>query len=231
MVKTANPKHIAIILDGNRRWAVNHHVSAEKGHREGSKNLERIVNAAIDKGTKILTVYALSTENFSNRSKREIKYLLELMRHFLIERRAKLMEIGARLNILGDISVFPERVQKTINETSEILKNNKKLVLNMAVNYGGRQDIIQAVKEIVKKRILPEKITEKTVSDNLYTAGEDDPDLIIRTGGRVRLSNFLLWQGSYSEWYFTSVLWLDFSPREFNKALEEYHRRKRNFGK
>ncbi len=231
MVKIADPRHVAIILDGNRRWAVKHHVSAEKGHREGSKNLERIVNAAIGKGTRILTVYALSAENFSNRSKREIKYLLELMRHFLIERRAKLMEVGAKLNILGDISVFPKRVQKTINETSEILKHNKKLVLNMAVNYGGRQDIIQAVKKIVIDRIHPEKITEKTLSNNLYTAGEEDPDLIIRTGGRVRLSNFLLWQGSYSEWYFTSVLWPDFSPREFNKALAEYHRRKRNYGK
>lgn len=231
MARVANPKHIAIILDGNRRWAVRHRVSTEKGHREGSKNLERIVNAAIDKGIRILTVYALSTENYSNRSKREIKYLLKLMRHFMIERRAKLMKVGAKLNILGDISVFPKRVQKTINETVEMLKNNKKLVLNMAINYGGRQEIIRAVKTIVKKRILPERITEKTVSDNLYTAGEDDPDLIIRTGGRVRLSNFFLWQGSYSEWYFTSVQWPDFSPREFNKALAEYHRRKRNFGK
>ena len=224
------PKHIGLILDGNRRWAEKNNVSVREGHRAGAVNLERLVQAAVKRGVKILTIYALSTENLAKRSKGELVSLFELLRYFMINKRKKLDKEGAQLNILGDISVFPARVKKSIEDTVSTLKGNKKIVINMALNYGGRQEIIRAMRKIAAKKIKPEHITERVIESNLDTAGQPDPDLIIRTGGKVRLSNFLLWQGSYSELYFTDTLWPDFSAAELDRAIRSLEREQRNYG-
>lgn len=222
------PYHIGVILDGNRRWARQRGLSIFEGHKKGAENLGKMVKLCIKKGIKILTVYAFSTEN-QKRSKPEIDGLIRIFKHFMKTKRNELDKIGVKLNILGDLKFFPEDLQEEIKRTVRMLKNNKKLVLNMALNYGGRQDIVQAVEKIIKKGY--KNINEELISQYLYTAGQPDPDLIIRPGGEMRLSNFLIWQASYSELYFTKVYWPDFSEKELDKALAEYTKRERRFGK
>lgn len=224
------PKHVAIIMDGNRRWARRKNLPIIEGHRQGSLVLEKIVEHAGERGIEILTVYAFSSEN-RNRDQEEISNLMKLLRYFIRKKREKLNKLGASLKILGDINYFPKDLQREIIQTVNILKNNKKINLNIALNYGGREEIVRAVKKIIASKISFDKVDVKLIEQNLYTAGQPDPDLIIRAGGVIRLSNFLLWQASYSELYFTKTLWPDFDEKEFDKALDDFYTRQRRFGK
>ncbi len=231
MDKKKIPQHIGIIMDGNRRWAKKKGLSIDEGHEAGVKALEKIVDHCLDLGVKILTVYALSTENWQRRAKKEVKGLFNLLVKACKEKKSEYRKRRVKLVVLGDFQAFPRKVARALKEIAEIIKKNERLKVNVALNYGGRDEILQAVRQAVSHKIPPRKINEKTFGKLLYTKGEPDPDLIIRTGGVVRMSNFLLWQTSYAELYFVDVLWPDFTPRELDKAIFEYQQRKRNFGK
>lgn len=224
------PHHIAIILDGNRRWARARGFSIYRGHLAGMNNLMKITDAAAKRGIKILTVYAFSTEN-QKRCEKEKKDLFRIFKYFMIRYRTNLRKNGVRVKILGDILYFPADLQKEILKTVNFLRNGKKFQFNIALNYGGRNEIIQAVRKIVKLGIKSENIAEDLISKNLYTAGDKDPDMIIRPGGEQRLSNFLIWQASYSELYFCEKYWPEFDEKELDKAICEYDRRERRFGR
>ena len=225
------PKHIAIIMDGNRRWAEKEGKTVDEGHEEGAKNLDEIVKKAQDLGVKHLTVYTLSTENWRKRSASEVKGIFELLLRICQEKKKEYYERGVRLFVLGNFQAFPRKVVRAIAEILKIVLKHERIKVNLALNYGGRDEIVHAVQEIIKEKIPPEKVNEEVISNHLYTNGQPDPDLIIRTGGEIRLSNFLLWQMSYSELYFTDILWPDFGPMELEKAILEYQRRQRRFGK
>ncbi len=222
------PKHIAIIMDGNRRWAKKKGLSTFFGHKQGVENVRRIVKAALESDIKYLTLYTFSTENWK-RDKSEVKYLLNLIDRAILKYIDEFDKAGAKLNILGDLAPFPKKIQKTILTSIKRLSKNKKINLNLALNYGGRDEILHAIKSLKSLK----NINEKEFSKLLYTGQVDvpDPDLVIRTGGDLRLSNFLLWQVAYSELYFTDKLWPDFSKVEFKKAIQEFQSRKRRFGK
>ena len=231
MQKKIIPRHIGIIMDGNRRWARERGFSKFEGHKAGIENVGKIVKFCAKKGIKILTLYALSTENWLKRSKNELSGLMKLFRKFMLEKRDDLNKEGVRLTILGDISVFPKSLQKVIHETVEMLDKNNRFQFNVALNYGGRKEIIRAIRKIMKKGISPEEIDEKLISQNLYTQGQPDPDLIIRTGKEQRISNFLIWQASYAELYFPNIFWPEFDEKELDQALSEFSRRQRRFGR
>ncbi len=218
-------KHVAIIMDGNRRWAKSRALSTKEGHKEGVEALERVVKAAIRMKIKYLTVYALSTENLKVREKSELKDLFSLIKNGFINKLPTLKKEGVGVNFIGNLKSLPLPVRKTLEATEKALVGNETLLLNIAINYGSREEILNAAKEA--KGI---ELTESTFSQFLYTKSIPDPDLIIRTGGQLRLSNFLLWQAAYSELFFTDTLWPDFNEAEFGKAIEEFYRRKRNFG-
>jgi len=225
------PKHVGIIMDGNRRWAKARGLGVNEGHEAGTRNLEEIVDYAEELGVKHLTVYTLSTENWRKRSQKEVKGIFDLLLRVIREKKKEYQKKDIRLFILGNFQAFPKKVVRAIEEMLRIVLKHERMKVNMALNYGGRDEIIKAIKEIVKEKIPAEKINEELVAKHLYTNGQPDPDLMIRTGGEIRLSNFLLWQLSYAELYFTDVLWPDFGPEEFDKAILEYQRRKRNFGR
>jgi undecaprenyl diphosphate synthase len=229
-LKTIIPTHVAMIMDGNRRWAKERGIPKFDGHRAGVKNLGDIVKLCAKRGIKILTIYALSTENWLKRSKSELSYLMRLFREFILRERDNLNKEGVKFRILGDVSVFPENLKEVINETIQMLVKNSRLQFNVALNYGGRKEIVRAFREISKSGMDINKINEEMISQNLYTRGQPDPDLIIRTGGEQRLSNFLIWQASYAELYFTPVFWPGFNEKELDHALEEYSQRQRRFG-
>ena len=221
------PKHVAIIMDGNGRWAELRGKSRTSGHKVGSKNVDTIAEYAFRSGVKVLTLYAFSSENWQ-RPKEEVNGLMSLLKLYLKNYVKKALKNYVHLVISGDISVLPKEMQESIKKDEEITRANNEYTLNVCINYGGRQEIVNAVNKIIEKG---EKVTEKSISENLYNAELGEPDLIIRTGGEKRLSNFLLYQGAYSELYFTDVLWPDFDGKEFDKALEEYSLRHRRFGK
>jgi len=225
------PQHIGIIMDGNRRWAAKKGLTVNQGHEAGAKNLVRIVEHCLDLGVKTLTVYTLSTENWRKRAKEEVKGIFDLLARMVKEKKEEYKKKGVKIAILGDFQAFPRKVVRAIKEILTIVKKHERLKVNLALNYGGRDEILQAVKKIIAEGVPPEKLTEETFSKFLYTNGEPDPDLIIRTGGELRLSNFLLWQMSYSELYFTDILWPDFGPEELDKAIADYQQRQRRFGK
>jgi undecaprenyl diphosphate synthase len=225
------PQHIGIIMDGNRRWAEKRGLSIDEGHVAGAKALEEIINHCLDLGIKTLTVYALSTENWRKRTKAEVKGIFGLILKYSKERKKEYEEKGIKLGVLGEFQAFPRKVGNAILEVLKIVKANERLKVNLALNYGGRDEILNAVRQIIKEKVPPQKLNEKNFSKFLYTNGEPDPDLIIRTAGEKRLSNFLIWQMSYSELYFTDTLWPDFSPQELDKAILDFQKRKRNFGK
>jgi undecaprenyl diphosphate synthase len=225
------PSHIAIIMDGNRRWAKAHNLPSLKGHEKGSDVLEEIVEAAAKMGIKTLTVYALSTENIRERAQREISGLFKLIINGYKTKAKKMMEKGVVISVLGEINGLPASVKKVLEEVKKIYIKNESIRLNIALNYGGRKELINAVKDIVKEGIDVDKINEETINKHLYTNGQKAPELVIRTGGRIRLSNFLLWQTAYSELYFSNKLWPDFSPEELKKAVKWYQDQQRNFGK
>lgn len=225
------PEHIAIIMDGNRRWARQHNLPEGKGHEAGTDALEKIVESAAKMGVKTITVYALSTENIRERAKREVAGLFNLMRSSYHTKLKKMMSNGVKISILGELNGLPKTIQRLIEELKKTYIKNESIKLNIALNYGGKKEIVEAIKDLVRKGIDVDKINDELISKHLYTNGQADPDLVIRTGGRIRLSNFLLWQTAYSELYFTKVLWPDFSPRELEKAVKWYQEQQRNFGK
>ena len=224
------PSHIAIIMDGNRRWARKRGLTATEGHKAGVEALKEIVDHCEKLDIKTLTIYTLSTENWRKRAKKEVKGIFDLLIKLVKEKKEEYKKRGIKVAALGDITQFPERVRKAIEEITKVVVKNETMRVNLALNYGGRDEIVRAVQKIVKEGIEPEKIDETVIANHLYTNGQADPDLIIRPGGEQRLSNFLLWQMSYSEIYFTDVLWPDFTPKELDKALAEYAKRQRRYG-
>lgn len=227
---TQIPKHIGIIMDGNRRWAKQRGLSASEGHRAGLEALSRVVEAAADRGVSIVTVYAFSTENFKKRSAAEIAGLFELLVTGLSREVKRMKKIGVQLDFLGEIKRLPERVQRNMKQAMTLLKDNERVKCNIMFNYGGRTEIVRAIQEMIASGKSAKDINEEMVQQHLYTKGQPDPDLIIRTGGELRISNFLIWQMSYSELYFTDTLWPDFDAKALDLALDEYARRARRFG-
>jgi undecaprenyl diphosphate synthase len=225
------PQHIAIIMDGNRRWARSKGLPDIEGHKAGADALEKIVEAAVPLGIKTITVYALSTENVKERAKREVTGLFELMRTGYQNKLKKMMQNGVSVSVLGQLDGLPGTIRRIIEEIKKTYIKNESIKLNIALNYGGKKEMLDVIKDIVKDGIDISKIDEEEVNKRLYTQGQSDPELVIRTGGKIRLSNFLLWQTAYSELYFTTVLWPDFSPEELKKAILWYQNQQRNFGK
>ena len=220
-----------MIMDGNRRWAKEHgKLGPIAGHQAGYKRFKEIAELCRKKGIKTLTVYALSTENWK-RTKEEVGALLGLLRFALEKEIDQLHNDNVRVRILGRRTDLPDDLRESVRKAQELTAENTGGDLNIAISYGGRAEIVDAVQDIVKQGIAPDKIDEQVVADNLYTAGQDDPDLVIRCGGQKRLSNFLLWQSAYSEIYFTDVFWPDFDENELDKALSFFEEIKRNFGK
>ena len=227
------PRHVAVIMDGNGRWAKKHRLSVSRGHRQGTENLRGIIRHTDDLGIGALSLYAFSTENW-NRPPEEVSALMQLILDFFASEIDELHRKNVRILILGDKSRLPDRQREVLEEAERRTSGNTGLRLNIAVNYGGRAELVKAVKEIaalVKNgRLTEEEITEKTVSDHLYTAGQPDVDLLIRTSGEMRLSNFLLYQNAYAEFLFPEKLWPDFTVADYDRALAAFSRRDRRFG-
>ncbi len=227
------PRHIAIIMDGNGRWAKSKNLPRFRGHLEGVKRIEEISSAANDLGIEVLTIFAFSTENW-HRPKKEVSMLINMLSTVLTKRLDGLVEGNIRLRFMGKREGIPSAVLKTVDRAIEKTKRNSGLILNLAFNYGARQEIVDALKHIVtevqKGRLAVADLDESWISRTLYTFDLPDPDLLIRTSGEQRISNFLLWQLSYSELYFTNVFWPDFTKKELEKALREFQKRERRFG-
>ena len=227
------PAHVAIIMDGNGRWAKQRHLPRVEGHRNGVESVRAVVRAAGEAGVKYLTLYAFSVENW-NRPKDEVDTLMKYLARFLKNEIGELNRNNVRLEVIGQIYRLPEFVQKQLEKTKAALAKNNGLTLILALSYGGRTEIVEAVREIASKvkrgAIEPAEINEQVIAQHLYTRPWPDPDLLIRTSGEMRVSNFLLWQISYAELVVTQTLWPDFRKAQFNEALEEYARRHRRFG-
>lgn len=227
------PKHIAIILDGNGRWAKKRLLPRNAGHAAGAKTVEKIIEDAHNIGVKYLTVYAFSTENW-NRPDDEVKALMKLLRDYLANCIERANKNDMRVRVIGDRSRLDTDIVSKIEELEECSKNNTGITFIIALNYGSRDEITRAVKKVVSDvkegKLSPEDITDQTINDYLDTAGIPDPDLLIRTSGEIRLSNYLLWQLAYTEFYFTDVLWPDFDKEELKKAIAKYNQRDRRFG-
>ena len=224
------PTHVAIIMDGNGRWARQRGLPRSEGHRQGTENLRRIIRAAVEFGVEIMTIYAFSTENWS-RPRREVMLLMRILEMVIDRELQELHKEGVQIRHIGELDGIEGRLARKVMEACEYTKNNQRLILNVAFNYGGRDEIVHAVQNIVRDGIDPDDITQATISDYIYTRDLPDPDLIIRTSGEFRLSNFLIWQGAYSEIFTTETYWPDFDRSEFHEALQEFGRRRRRFGK
>ena len=221
-----SPKHVAIIMDGNGRWGLKNKKSRNLGHKAGLKTVEKIIKSSIKNNIKYLTLYAFSTENWK-RPKLEIKFLLNLLESFLKSKINELNENGIKIKIIGDIKKFPKKIQvNLISAQKKTIKNNK-LILVLALNYGSKNELLNAIKIIRAKKM---KINESSIVKSLYTKGIPNPDILIRTGNTKRLSNFLLWQLSYSEIFFEKKMWPDFNEKDYNKILSKFKKIKRNFG-
>ena len=231
--KNSMPKHIAIIMDGNRRWAKKQGKNASYGHKEGAKTLEKIVRYANKIGLKYITVYAFSTENWK-RAEEEVSALMMLLQNYLDDYSKRADTENIRVKVLGDITALKPGMQKSIINCMERTKDNTGVTFNIALNYGGRDEIIKAVRKIAENvkigKVNPDDIDEDMISNNLYTAGMPDPDLLIRTSGELRLSNFLPWQVVYSEFLFIDKNWPDFTEEDLDNAIIEYQKRTRKFG-
>ena len=221
------PGHVGIIMDGNGRWAESRGKSRSYGHKKGSDNVDRIVTHAFGAGVKTLSLFAFSSENWA-RPKEEVDELMRLLERYFKKFIGKVLKNGVKLSVMGDISVLSDSLKEVIERGMSDSAGMTSHVLNIGVNYGGRQEIVRAVNKLLSEG---REITEKGISENLYTAEFGEPDLIIRTGGEYRLSNFMLYQAAYSELYFTDVLWPDFNEEQFDMALLSYAGRKRRFGK
>ena len=227
------PRHIAIIMDGNGRWAKKRSLNRIRGHREGTESVRDIVRACREMGIEVLTLYAFSTENWQ-RPRHEISALMSLLKGFLRSELPEMMENGIRLNAIGQTERFPGDVVKVLQEVMDMTRKNWGMLLNLALSYGGRDEIVAAARkiaaEVVAGRLQAEEITEAVFSSYLYTHGMPEPDLLIRTSGEMRISNFLLWQIAYAEIYVTSTLWPDFRRGELIHIVHEYQKRERRFG-
>jgi undecaprenyl diphosphate synthase len=223
------PAHVAFIMDGNGRWALSRGLPRLAGHRAGVENLRRIITACVEFGIPYMTIYAFSTENWG-RPPEEVKGLLFILDEVLDRELAELHKQGVRLRHIGRLEGIAPSTQKKVRDAIELTKNNTRLTLNVAFNYGGRAEIIHAIQQMLADGVSPGQITEELVGQYLYTAGQPDPDLIIRTAGELRISNFLLWQGAYAEYYAADVYWPDFDKEEFRRALEHFASRERRFG-
>ncbi len=224
------PTHVAIIMDGNGRWAKQRGLPRSEGHRQGTENLRRTIRGAVEFGIQVMTIYAFSTENWS-RPRREVMLLMRILEMVIDRELKELNEEGVQIRHIGELDGIEPRLAQKVKDACEFTKNNQRLILNVAFNYGGRDEIVHAVQEIVRDGIPADNISEETISNYIYTSDLPDPDLIIRTSGEFRLSNFLIWQGAYSEIYTTPTYWPDFNKVEFHKALVEYGNRRRRFGK
>lgn len=222
------PQHLGIILDGNRRWAKERGLPAYKGHQEGYKKLVKTITWCKNRGVKILTFFCFSTENW-NRPKTEVDYLMKIAGTiFQPGKNNEICQPGVKIKVIGEREKFSKSLQKKIISIEEQTKNNREMTLNLAVSYGGRGELVSAMKNIISKKISPDKITEKIISENLWTS---DLDLVIRTGKEQRLSNFLIWQAAYAELYFLAKYWPDFTEKDLDEAFAEYNHRQRRFGK
>ncbi|RZP08768.1 MAG: isoprenyl transferase [Flavobacteriales bacterium] len=228
------PNHVAIIMDGNGRWAKKIGRKRTFGHENGTKSVRECIDQSIKLGIKNLTLYVFSTENW-NRPKYEVKALMDLLVYSLEKERINLIDNGIKLNVIGDIEALNDKPKSKLKSIISETKNNKKLNLNLAISYGSKQEIVNAIREVsnkVKNNIISSKnIDENIINEHLYTRNLPNVDLLIRTGGEKRVSNFLLWQIAYAEMYFTDVLWPDFKREDFMKALDDYQKRERRFGK
>jgi undecaprenyl diphosphate synthase len=224
------PNHIVLFPDGNRRWAKEKGLPSLEGHKKGYENLLVFSDWCKSKGVKVLTAFGFSTENWK-RTPEEVSYLMKLLEAGLVSNLERYKQDGVCVRIIGQRDPLPESLKEVIAKTEEATKNNDKLFLNLAISYGGRWDILEAAKKIIKEGIDPDKIDEKVFEEHLSTAGLPTPDFIIRPGGEKRMSNFVLWQGAYSELYFSDKMWPEFSEQDFNEALQEFDRRARRFGK
>lgn len=224
------PKHVAIIMDGNGRWAKARGLPRTEGHRQGTENLRRILRACVDFGVEILTIYAFSTENWS-RPPAEVRMLIRILETVIDRELQELHESGVQLRHIGRLDGISPILQRKIRDAMKLTHNNTRLIVNIAFNYGGRDEIVHAVKRIVEEGIPADEIDEALLSRYMYTGDLPDPDLIIRTSGELRVSNFLIWQGAYSEYYATPTYWPDFNETELHQALLDYSQRRRRFGK
>lgn len=224
------PVHLAVIMDGNGRWAKQRGIKREQGHKEGAVSARKITEYSLNLGIKYLTLFAFSSENWK-RPISEVNTLMNMLYEKLVEERDLLVDNDIKLEIVGDISRLPGKLKKKLIETIEFSKSHKTMQLNLALNYGARMEILHAVKRIVEDNIASKKIDEKLFKKYLYTCDSPDPDLLIRTSGELRISNFLLYQIAYSELYFTQTLWPDFRLKEFLEAIIDYQKRERRFGK
>ncbi len=227
LVKKTNLQHIAIIMDGNRRWAKKAHLPSMMGHKKGVDALKTITRACNDFGIKYLTLYAFSTENW-NRKKEEVDFLMDLFATTLKNELEELNQNQVKLNFIGNLNNLNPNLQKILSDSKELTKNNKGVTLSVAVNYGAREEIINAIKNIVQDKV---EVSEKNFSNYLYTKNLIDPDLLIRTSGEKRISNFLLYQIAYSEIYITETLWPDFDKEQLALAIKEFAHRQRRWGK
>lgn len=223
------PTHVGIIMDGNGRWAELRGLPRIEGHRQGVERSKEIIEASAEIGLKVLTLYAFSIENW-RRPSSEVSTLMKLLETYLKKEVDVIAKKDIVFRIIGKIELLPEHIQKVINEATIRTSKNKGMVLNLALSYSGRDEILRAVKKILNEGLKPEEITEEVFNSYLDTAGLPPPDLIIRTSGEMRISNFLLWQSAYSEFYFTDILWPDFTKDEFLLAIQEYQQRDRRFG-
>lgn len=227
------PRHVAIIMDGNGRWAVQRGLPRTQGHRAGMESIRRVVKICLEYGIKVLTLYAFSTENW-HRPPEEVNFLMHLPQLYLAQELPELQHRNVRLCFLGHMEELPRETRQVLAKATRETANNNALILNIAINYGGRREIVDAVRRVVarvqKGELEPADISEDIVAAEMYTAAIGDPDLLIRTGGEARISNFLLWQVAYTELWFTPVLWPDFGEREFLEALAAYQKRERRFG-
>ncbi len=232
--QTRVPKHVAIVMDGNGRWAEKRNKPRLYGHKVGAKSVREIVEAAGELGVKVLTLYAFSSENW-NRPEGEVSGLMTILKNYLESELSRMLRNNIRLTCIGDLERIPAGVRSVLLDSIEKTSKNNDLILNLALSYGSRDEIVYAIKRIAEKCVRQEMdsaaIDQQVVADHLYTAGMLDPDLLIRTGGEKRLSNFLLWQASYAEIVFTETMWPDFRKEAFYHAIGEYQRRERRFGK
>jgi undecaprenyl diphosphate synthase len=223
------PQHVGIIMDGNGRWAKARGLPRSAGHRAGTENLRKVLRAAVEFGIEILTIYAFSTENWG-RPVGEVRALLAILERVIDRELAELHEEGVQLRHVGRLDRVAPQLRRKVLSAIELTKDNQRLILNVAFDYGGRAELVRAMKHIIADGVPAEQVDDALVSRYLYTAGLPDPDLIIRTSGEMRISNFLIWQGAYAEFYVPSILWPDFDKGELYKALESYNRRERRFG-
>jgi undecaprenyl diphosphate synthase len=227
---TRVPQHIAVIMDGNGRWARARGLPRVAGHRAGTENLRRVITSCVEFGVKYLTIFAFSTENWG-RPQEEVRGLMTILVDVIDKELAELHQEGVQLRHIGHLDRLDANVRQKILHAIDLTKNNDRLILNLAFNYGGRDEIICAIRQIITDGVKADEVTEELFSRYLFTAGTPDPDLIIRTSGEMRFSNFLIWQAAYAEWYVTPTLWPDFDREELRLAIQVYGQRDRRFGR